>query len=67
MLTCQHRCWRNGGIGEKADYWQGMGEGSPIFKGKDMGDIKGVRFGKFLTLRRLTTNKCPTQLLIIET
>lgn len=46
MLTCPYRCWRNGGVGEKADYWQDMGEGDPIFKAKGMGDIRGVRFGE---------------------
>ncbi|RYP05273.1 hypothetical protein DL764_003934 [Monosporascus ibericus] len=37
-------CWRNGGLGEKAAYWQDMGSGGPIFKAIGKGDIKGVRF-----------------------
>ncbi|KFX87900.1 hypothetical protein V490_07963 [Pseudogymnoascus sp. VKM F-3557] len=37
-------CWRNGGLGEKADYWQDMGSGHPVFKAVGMGDIAGVRF-----------------------
>lgn len=35
------RCWRNGGVGDKAEYWQDMGI---IFTGKGMGNIDGVRF-----------------------
>lgn len=38
------RCWRNGGIGDKAAYWQDLGEGSPVFYAQGMGDIRGVRF-----------------------
>ncbi|ROT40793.1 hypothetical protein SODALDRAFT_105063 [Sodiomyces alkalinus F11] len=37
-------CWRNGGIGERAAYWQNMGSGGPVFTAKGMGDIRGVRF-----------------------
>lgn len=36
-------CWRNGGVGEKAAYWQDFGEGKPVFTGKGMGDIDGVQ------------------------
>lgn len=36
-------CWRNGGVGEKAAYWQDFGEGKPIFTGKGMGNIDGVQ------------------------
>lgn len=37
------RCWRNGGIGDKAAYWQDLGSGGPVFHAKGMGDIRGVR------------------------
>ncbi|KAF4445873.1 hypothetical protein F53441_10435 [Fusarium austroafricanum] len=36
-------CWRNGGIGDKAAYWQDMGSGSHIFPAKGMGDMRGVQ------------------------
>lgn len=36
------RCWRNGGVGEKAAYWQDFGSGAPVFTGKGMGSIDGV-------------------------
>ncbi|SPN96523.1 related to acetylxylan esterase [Cephalotrichum gorgonifer] len=36
-------CYRNGGLGDRAAYWQDMGVGRPIFTGKNKGDIKGVR------------------------
>lgn len=65
MLTIQHRCWRNGGIGEKAENWQDMSDGEPIFKGKNMGNMRGVRFGEFLALFSLATDKFGAQLLII--
>ena len=35
-------CWRNGGVGDMAAYWQDVGEGQPVFTGKGMGDITGV-------------------------
>ncbi|KAK3986531.1 killer toxin subunits alpha beta [Cladorrhinum sp. PSN332] len=35
------RCWRNGGQGDYAEYWQDLGV---IFTGKGMGDPQGVRF-----------------------
>lgn len=35
------RCWRNGGQGDLAEYWQELGV---IFTGKGMGDLNGVRF-----------------------
>ncbi|KAK3904393.1 hypothetical protein C8A05DRAFT_42499 [Staphylotrichum tortipilum] len=35
-------CWRNGGVGEMAAYWQDFGEGKPVFTGKGMGSIDGV-------------------------
>ncbi|KAF4944222.1 hypothetical protein FSARC_14725 [Fusarium sarcochroum] len=35
------RCWRNGGLGARAEYWQDLGKVAP---GRDMGDIEGVRF-----------------------
>ncbi|KFY47243.1 hypothetical protein V494_00086 [Pseudogymnoascus sp. VKM F-4513 (FW-928)] len=35
-------CWRNGGVGEKAEYWQDLGEGKPVFTGKNMDNIDGV-------------------------
>ncbi|KAJ5081566.1 hypothetical protein NUU61_009830 [Penicillium alfredii] len=34
-------CWRNGGTGDKPEYWQSLGK---VFNGEDMGDINGVRF-----------------------
>lgn len=45
-LTRKQSCWRNGGLGEKAEYWQDMGSGGPIFKAVGKGDIMGVRFGE---------------------
>ncbi|GKU09908.1 unnamed protein product [Fusarium langsethiae] len=36
-------CWRNGGVGDKAAYWQDMGEGSHIFASKNKGDMRGVQ------------------------
>ncbi len=39
-------CWRNGGQGDMAEYWQDFGAGSPVFTGKGMGSIDGVRLGK---------------------
>ncbi|OBT92656.2 hypothetical protein VE01_09799 [Pseudogymnoascus verrucosus] len=36
-------CWRNGGQGDMAAYWQDFGEGKPVFTGKGMGNIDGVR------------------------
>lgn len=36
-------CWRNGGVGDKAAYWQDLGQGQPVFTGKNMGSIDGVR------------------------
>ncbi|KAM7185430.1 hypothetical protein V8F20_011802 [Naviculisporaceae sp. PSN 640] len=36
-------CWRNGGVGEKPAYWQDLGQGRPVFTGKGMGNIDGVR------------------------
>lgn len=33
-------CWRNGGQGDKADYWQDYGV---VFKSIGMGDIRGTR------------------------
>jgi hypothetical protein len=35
-------CWRNGGLGDNAAYWQDFGQGKPVFTGKDMGNIDGV-------------------------
>ena len=40
----KYSCYRNGGLGDRAEYWQDMGRGDPIFKGKNKGDIRGVRF-----------------------
>ncbi|KPM38628.1 hypothetical protein AK830_g7923 [Neonectria ditissima] len=37
-------CYRNGGLGDGAAYWQDMGQGGPVFTGKGMGDMRGVRF-----------------------
>ncbi|KAM0612186.1 hypothetical protein ACHAP0_006124 [Verticillium nonalfalfae] len=37
-------CYRNGGLGNEAAYWQDLGSGGPVFSAKDMGDIRGVRF-----------------------
>jgi hypothetical protein len=34
-------CWRNGGQGDEADYWQALGV---VFTGKNKGDIDGVMF-----------------------
>ncbi|KAL1835601.1 hypothetical protein VTJ49DRAFT_6345 [Mycothermus thermophilus] len=36
-------CWRNGGWGEKAGWWQDLGNGKPVFTGKGMGNIDGVQ------------------------
>lgn len=36
-------CWRNGGVGEKAAYWQDFRGGKPVFTGKNMGNIDGVQ------------------------
>ncbi|SCO35389.1 related to acetylxylan esterase [Fusarium fujikuroi] len=36
-------CWRNGGIGDKAAYWQDMGQGSHIFASQNTGDMRGVQ------------------------
>ncbi|CRK28342.1 hypothetical protein BN1708_015201 [Verticillium longisporum] len=38
-------CYRNGGLGNEAAYWQDLGSGGPVFSAKDMGDIRGVRLG----------------------
>ncbi|KFX87170.1 hypothetical protein V490_08483 [Pseudogymnoascus sp. VKM F-3557] len=38
------RCWRNGGIGHKPDYWQDFSDGKPVFPAQGKGDIRGVRF-----------------------
>ena len=35
------RCWRNGGQGDLADYWQDLGI---KFTGKGMGDTQGTHF-----------------------
>jgi hypothetical protein len=35
------RCWRNGGLGETAAYWQDFGV---VFPPKGKGDIRGTRF-----------------------
>ncbi|KPM39384.1 hypothetical protein AK830_g7215 [Neonectria ditissima] len=35
------RCWRNGGLGRRAEYWQDLGKVAP---GRGMGDLAGVRF-----------------------
>jgi hypothetical protein len=40
-------CWRNGGLGDKAAYWEDLGV---VFTGKGMGDIRGTRFGRYLNL-----------------
>ncbi|EEY19355.1 conserved hypothetical protein [Verticillium alfalfae VaMs.102] len=37
-------CYRNGGLGNEAAYWQDLGSGGPVFSAKDMGDIRGMRF-----------------------
>ncbi|KAG9249745.1 uncharacterized protein F5Z01DRAFT_631089, partial [Emericellopsis atlantica] len=37
-------CWRNGGLGAKAAYWQDLGSGGPVFTAKGMGDMRGVQF-----------------------
>ncbi|KAG7113316.1 Multidomain esterase like protein [Verticillium longisporum] len=37
------KCYRNGGLGNEAAYWQDLGSGGPVFSAKDMGDIRGVR------------------------
>ena len=47
-------CWRNGGLGETAEYWQDMGLGKSVFSGENTGDIKGVRFGRYSPVRRKT-------------
>ncbi|CRK08722.1 hypothetical protein BN1723_009013 [Verticillium longisporum] len=39
------KCYRNGGLGNEAAYWQDLGSGGPVFSAKDMGDIRGVRLG----------------------
>jgi hypothetical protein len=36
-------CWRNGGSGDNAAYWQDVGEGKPVFTGKSTGSIDGIR------------------------
>ncbi|KAM0263654.1 hypothetical protein ACHAPA_008628 [Fusarium lateritium] len=36
-------CWRNGGIGDKAAYWQDMGQGAHIFPSQNTGDMRGVQ------------------------
>ncbi|KAM0085819.1 hypothetical protein ACKRZS_001908 [Fusarium odoratissimum] len=36
-------CWRNGGIGDKAAYWQDMCQGSHIFASQNTGDMRGVQ------------------------
>ncbi len=36
-------CWRNGGVGDTADYWQDLGQGQPVFTGKGMGNMDGVQ------------------------
>ncbi|KAF4983609.1 hypothetical protein FZEAL_1018 [Fusarium zealandicum] len=36
-------CWRNGGIGDKAAYWQDMGSGAHIFPSQNTGDMRGVQ------------------------
>lgn len=33
-------CWRNGGLGARAEYWQDLGKVAP---GRGMGDLDGVR------------------------
>lgn len=43
-----YSCWRNGGIGDKAAYWQDMGQGAHIFTAQNMGDMRGVQLGKSL-------------------
>lgn len=37
-------CYRNGGLGNGAAYWQDIGSGGPTFLNKNTGDARGLRF-----------------------
>ncbi|KAM0323888.1 hypothetical protein ACHAQA_008469 [Verticillium albo-atrum] len=36
-------CYRNGGLGNGAAYWQDIGSGGPVFLNKNTGDARGLR------------------------
>ncbi|KAH6692576.1 hypothetical protein F5X68DRAFT_129659, partial [Plectosphaerella plurivora] len=37
-------CYRNGGFGNGAGYWQDIGQGRAVFLSKNTGDARGLRF-----------------------
>lgn len=41
------QCFRNGGIGEMAGPWEDLGT---VFTGKGLGDSRGFRLGKLLSV-----------------